>query len=94
MWHRYWHLADITNRAEPCLLSGVKRTSADPSEMSGYSLERTFCAIGDGLIADDGTAVAFDPNVKRLGKFAMFKARSTNQLSAVRSPDRSHGHPL
>ena len=38
----------------------------DPSEMSGYSPERTFCAIGDGLITDDGTAVAFDPNVKRL----------------------------
>ena len=45
---------------------GGKTTSADPSEMSGYSLERTFCAIGDGLITDDGTAVAFDPNVKRL----------------------------
>jgi hypothetical protein len=38
--------------------------------MSGYNLKRTFCAIGGGLVTDDGTAVAFDPNVKRLGKFA------------------------
>ena len=68
------------DRGEPCLLSAVKRTSADPSEMSGYGLERTFCAIGDGLVTDDGAAVAFDPNVKRLGKFAMFKARSTNPV--------------
>ena len=85
---RSWHLADITNRGEPCLLSQVKRTSADLSEMSGYDLKRTFCAIGGGLVTNDGTAVAFDPNVKRLGKFAS----SSAILVPVKALDAMHSN--
>jgi hypothetical protein len=73
MWQRpLLALSGPHDRAEPWLLSGVKPTSADLSEMSGYDLTRTFCAIGGGLVT-----VAFDPNVTRLGKFATFKAAYT-----------------
>ena len=70
------------------LLSEAKRASADLSEMSGYDLKRTFCAIGGVLVTNDGTAVAFDPNVKRLGKFAS----SSAILVPVKALDAMHSN--
>ena len=50
------------------------------------NLKRTFCAIGGGLVTDGVTAVAYDPNVKRLGKFAS----SSAILVSVKSLDTMH----